>query len=138
VSLSYILLIMLSAEFMRFRARATAKQAMADRNDQIQDLNEEFRVRLCYCYVYSFNSITAKSFTLKAALFIYDEGLLGDDKALAGAIWRRFFQCRAEIDVEKLELLVKYVRRTMSALDHIPLNTLVVKSSLKWLPLRDK
>ena len=27
----------------------------------------------------------------QAALFVYDEGLLGGDKELANALWRRFF-----------------------------------------------
>ncbi len=71
----------------------------------------------------------------QAAVAIYDEGILGDDMALANALWRRFFLCREGIDAEHLELLVKYVRRTMSALDHVTLTDLVVTGKIKWLPL---
>ncbi len=28
---------------------------------------------------------------VQAALFVYDEGLLGSDQELANALWRRFF-----------------------------------------------
>lgn len=48
-----------------------------------------------------------------AALLAYDEGLLTNDKVLASALWRRFFEmnCRNPKD---LETMVKYVRRQVS------------------------
>ena len=72
-----------------------------------------------------------------AALMVYDEGIVGDDKALANAIWRRFLNCRPDPDAEKLEMLVRYVRRTMSKLDKTPLNKLVVETDFDWVPLKD-
>ena len=39
----------------------------------------------------------------------YLQGLLGDDKALAGAIWRILYGYQ-EADAEKLELFVHYIR----------------------------
>lgn len=45
-----------------------------------------------------------------AALINYDEGLLGDDKALASALWRTLYSTK-EVDAEKLELFVGYVRK---------------------------
>ena len=38
------------------------------------------------------------------------QGLLGDDKALAGAIWRILYGYQ-EADAEKLELFVHYIRK---------------------------
>lgn len=46
----------------------------------------------------------------QAALISYDEGVSFDDKALASALWRRFFSGHCK-DYEQLELLVKYVRK---------------------------
>ena len=34
---------------------------------------------------------TQKICIVQAALFVYDEGLLGSDQELANALWRRFF-----------------------------------------------
>ncbi|XP_059090420.1 ubiquinol-cytochrome-c reductase complex assembly factor 1-like [Tigriopus californicus] len=73
----------------------------------------------------------------QASIFIYDEGLLGDDKQLANAVWRRFF-LGAEPDPEKIAILVDYIRRTMTVLDHIPQNHLHYSNGLKWLPLIPK
>ncbi|KAJ9595712.1 hypothetical protein L9F63_013125, partial [Diploptera punctata] len=46
----------------------------------------------------------------QAAVVGYDEGLLLDDKVLAGALWRRFFQRNCN-DPEYLERLVHYIRK---------------------------
>ncbi|KAJ8894395.1 hypothetical protein PR048_007046 [Dryococelus australis] len=46
----------------------------------------------------------------QASLFGYDEGLLADDKVLAGAIWRRFFQLNCS-DPQCVESLVQFVRQ---------------------------
>ena len=49
----------------------------------------------------------------QAALIGYDEGLLLDDKVLAGALWRRFFQRNCK-DPEHLERLVHYIRKQVT------------------------
>ena len=67
----------------------------------------------------------------KAALLIYDLGILGNDKELANAVWRRFF-LRDEPDFEKIEILVKYIRRNMALLDSISLEDLILNSTVKW------
>lgn len=46
----------------------------------------------------------------QAALITYDEGIMFDDKMLAGALWRRFFAMKCD-NYEDLETMVKYVRR---------------------------
>ena len=80
----------------------------------------------------------------QAALFIYDEGLVGDDMSLANALWRRFFLCMHEVednesptpDPEKLLLLVNYVRRVAQYLDKMDSIDLIVKNEVKWPSLK--
>ncbi|KAL6046829.1 hypothetical protein STEG23_005102, partial [Scotinomys teguina] len=45
-----------------------------------------------------------------AAILGYDEGILSDDRGLAAALWRTFFNQKCE-DPRQLELLVEYVRK---------------------------
>lgn len=64
-------------------------QASADiRNNQIKELNAQFR----------------------GALIGYDEGWLTNDMVLASMVWRRIFNQKCE-DPEKLELVVRYIRK---------------------------
>jgi len=67
------------------------------RKNQVWDLAEEFQT----------------------ALVVYDVGALGDDMALANAVWKRFFLANEDADPQKIELLVKYIRKTMAHLDSI-------------------
>lgn len=82
--------------------------------EQIHDLSEHFQ----------------------AALLTYDEGLLGDDKVLASALWRRFFskQC---YDAEQLEHMVCYVRKQMHQFDNLSTADFL-KRNFKWLSLKEK
>jgi cytochrome b pre-mRNA-processing protein 3 len=70
----------------------------------------------------------------QAALLIYDLGLIGDDKELSNAIWRRFFSAE-EPDFEKIEILVSYIRRNMAYLDSLSFDDLIIKSKVNWLQL---
>ncbi len=73
------------------------------------------------------------------ALLIYDDGLLGDDRRLANAVWRRFLDARQPPDAARLESAVDYVRRTLAALDRVDVVTLVSggdgRTGIRWLPL---
>jgi cytochrome b pre-mRNA-processing protein 3 len=53
----------------------------------------------------------------QAAMVAYDEGLLSDDKTLAGAVWRTFLQrdCNEPEDVERL---VHYIRKQVRKAVH--------------------
>lgn len=73
----------------------------------------------------------------QAALISYDEGISFDDKALASALWRRFFSGHCK-DYEKLELLVSYVRKQMAMLDETSRYDFAIKPKIKWLPLIEK
>jgi cytochrome b pre-mRNA-processing protein 3 len=70
----------------------------------------------------------------QAALFLYDEGILGDDVRLANAVWRRLFESRLLEDPGQLEAVVAYVRKTVRALDSVPFDELVRNRKFKWLP----
>lgn len=50
------------------------------------------------------------SYQFNAAIIGYDEGILSDDKTLAGALWRRFFQLEGN-NPEHIEMLLIYVRK---------------------------
>ena len=76
----------------------------------------------------------------QAALFIYDEGLLGSDMVLANALWRRFFMSMYELepeqtpapDPEQMMKLVKYVRSVAHYLDNLSAVDIIVKNNIDW------
>ncbi|XP_014241906.1 ubiquinol-cytochrome-c reductase complex assembly factor 1 [Cimex lectularius] len=68
----------------------------------------------------------------QAALVSYDEGLLGEDRVLANALWRRFFD-RSCDNVVLLEAMVKYVRQTMFLLDRMNIEDLLFKRNIRWV-----
>lgn len=72
----------------------------------------------------------------QATLISYDEGLWHDDKALANALWKRFFEAKCN-DFTKLELLVKYVRKSAKVLDETPRTQLVDRPKINWIPLNN-
>jgi len=103
------------------RAKLVGDMSSSARTTMINDMAEEFQV----------------------ALFVYDEGLLGGDMDLAGALWRRFFlsqpleedEDRPLPDPEKIELLVKYVRKTIKYLEDYDGDRMFRKCEVEWLPL---
>ena len=76
----------------------------------------------------------------QAALFIYDEGILGNDMEMANALWRRFFLSMREVeqeqtplpDPEKMLLLGNYVRRVAHYLDNSDAVDIIVKTQITW------
>jgi cytochrome b pre-mRNA-processing protein 3 len=74
-------------------------------------------------------SVLAEQF--QATLINYDEGLMSDDKILASALWRRFFNMQCD-DYEKLEKLVKYVRRMSHQLDSMTREQLLNRPKIEW------
>lgn len=72
----------------------------------------------------------------QAALISYDEGLWFDDKALANALWRRFFNSECS-DFTQLEKLVKYVRRTAQLLDETRREQLISSPKINWISLNE-
>ena len=73
-------------------------------------------------------------------MLIYDLGLAGSDVDLANSLWRRFFLGEDNPNVEKIELLVKYVRKTVASLDQISLDDLYLMEpglKLNWPDLNE-
>lgn len=81
------------------RAKKVADMDSKERKNAIWDLAEEFKFAMC----------------------LYDLGLAGSDVDLANSIWRRFFLGKDDPDVEQIEILVKYVRKTVASLDQMKL-----------------
>lgn len=57
-----------------------------------------------------FKQIEEIAYQFNAAIIGYDEGIQSDDKTLAGALWRRFFQLESN-NPEHVEILLIYVRK---------------------------
>lgn len=72
----------------------------------------------------------------QATLLNYDEGLMSDDKILASALWRRFFNMKCD-DYTKLEKLVEYVRKTALQLDDITRDQLVSEHQIEWSKIKN-
>lgn len=56
----------------------------------------------------------------RGLLAAYDEGLVKGDPVLAAAIWRNIFKADEEVDVEKVVMVVSYMRRVLYSLDALP------------------
>lgn len=103
---------------MDAKSKTVADMDRKTRRDVIWDLAEEF----------------------KFAMLIYDLGLAGSDVDLANSLWRRFFLGEDNPNVEKIELLVKYVRKTVASLDQISLDDLYLMEpglKLNWPDLKE-
>lgn len=70
----------------------------------------------------------------KSSLFAYDEGILSDDRVLAGALWRNFFEMNCD-DPKALETMVQYVRKQMAYIDSQDINIMLRAGLVTWLPL---
>ncbi|KAE9555921.1 hypothetical protein FO519_000901 [Halicephalobus sp. NKZ332] len=66
-------------------------------------------------------------------LLEYDEGFLQDDPALAAAVWRNLYTQRS-FDPIYVSRVVRYMRATVSFLDTIPVNDLLVNGVEVWKP----
>lgn len=67
----------------------------------------------------------------QAALIAYDEGIMSDDRVLACALWRRFFEMKCD-DYAHIERLVKYVRKQALMLDSLTREQFITKPTVAW------
>ncbi|XP_068148596.1 ubiquinol-cytochrome-c reductase complex assembly factor 1 [Drosophila tropicalis] len=67
----------------------------------------------------------------QAALIAYDEGIMSDDRVLACALWRRFFEMNCT-DYTQIERLVKYVRKQALMLDSLTRDQFITKPKVAW------
>ncbi|ESO84119.1 hypothetical protein LOTGIDRAFT_108143 [Lottia gigantea] len=71
--------------------------------------------------------------TLLYMFLSLDEGLLSDDKTLAGAVWRTIYEQRDNVDPEKIELLVYYIRKQVHHIERIDSFKLLSKGVVQFL-----
>ncbi|XP_076750002.1 ubiquinol-cytochrome c reductase complex assembly factor 1 [Xylocopa sonorina] len=83
---------------------------------------------------YRKKQIMQLSHEFNAAIIDYDEGIMSDDKILAGALWRRFF-CMECNNPEHVERILIYVRKQTSFFDKIPSEKLFHRSIVQWIDL---
>lgn len=59
---------------------------------------------------------------------------MSDDRVLASALWRRFFEMNCD-DYGQIERLVKYVRQQAAMLDSLPRDQFIIKPKVAWIDL---
>ncbi|VVC36027.1 Hypothetical protein CINCED_3A007948 [Cinara cedri] len=97
---------------VEFRSKKLGSINPDIRNTQIKELNEQFQ----------------------GALIGYDEGWLTNDKVLAGMVWRRVFNQNCD-DPEKIEIVVKYIRKQMSILQLQTFHSVFIDKNVNWIKL---
>ncbi|KAK3774851.1 hypothetical protein RRG08_008401 [Elysia crispata] len=65
----------------------------------------------------------------------YDEGLIGSDKQLANALWISLYRMSEDVDPEKLDLMVAYVRKQVYFHDQLDAEALMLPGYIPFLPL---
>ncbi|XP_040837509.1 ubiquinol-cytochrome-c reductase complex assembly factor 1 isoform X3 [Ochotona curzoniae] len=101
-----------------------------------EDVEQRGRVMGVNPYILKKNMILMTN-NFYAAILGYDEGILSDDRGLAAALWRTFFNQKCE-DPRQLELLVEYVRKQMQYLDSMSGEDLLLTGEVSWRPLVEK
>ncbi|KAK9472923.1 ubiquinol-cytochrome C chaperone-domain-containing protein [Dipodascopsis tothii] len=116
----------LHAWMLLVRMRAMPKQYSGEYEQMLVDAmftDMEFRLalelkirsnRVVQKYLKEFN------LQLRGAIMAYDEGLGSSDAVLAAALWRNLFSATDEIDVGKVEQVLRYVRTQLYVLDQLP------------------
>uniref|UniRef100_A0A1I8C134 Ubiq_cyt_C_chap domain-containing protein n=1 Tax=Meloidogyne hapla TaxID=6305 RepID=A0A1I8C134_MELHA len=69
-----------------------------------------------------------------SSLFEYDDGFLGDDKYLAGAVWRSLYLMDDNADIIHIERVVRYIRETLHFLDNFDTEVLLASGIDNWRP----
>ncbi|GLH11754.1 Protein of unknown function [Gryllus bimaculatus] len=135
---SWFLITELHVWMLLVRAMAEGKEGRFLRNRIIEAMWEDVSTRAKKLDVHSLANFREQmnilSEQFQAAIIGYDEGLLSEDRELAGAIWRRFFRQECS-DPEQIECLVKYVRKQVKKLDELPQEKVLLSPSITWIPL---
>lgn len=59
---------------------------------------------------------------------------MSEDRVMAAALWRRFFEMNCE-DYERIERMVKYVRSQVQMLDNLSRQDFLIKPKIPWQDL---
>jgi len=72
--------------------------------------------------------------TLESYLYM-DEGILGNDKKLANAVWLTLFRETHDVSHDKLALMVEYVRKNIHHHDKLDNNSFLATGYISFMPL---
>lgn len=137
---SWFLITELHVWMLMARYMAEGESGKAIRNNIVEAMWQDVTIRIDKLGYISArvkrNQISDISQQFNAAVIAYDEGMLSDDKVLAGALWRRYF-CSECNNPEHIEKLLIYVRKQMSILDTISLEEVMTKKSIDWIDIRN-
>ncbi|PSN33257.1 Ubiquinol-cytochrome-c reductase complex assembly factor 1 [Blattella germanica] len=115
---SWFLVTELHVWMLMVRTMAEGEEGRFTRNSMIEAMWQDVSTRakkIEVMYIAVRLQLTEMSEQFQAALISYDEGLLRDDKVLAGALWRRFFQRNCN-EPEHIERLIHYIRQQVCTL----------------------
>uniref|UniRef100_A0A8C6AGW5 Ubiquinol-cytochrome c reductase complex assembly factor 1 n=1 Tax=Monodon monoceros TaxID=40151 RepID=A0A8C6AGW5_MONMO len=101
-----------------------------------EDVEQRGRIMGVNSYILKKNMMLMTN-NFYVAILGYDEGVLSDDRGLAAALWRTFFNQKCE-DPRQLELLVEYVRKQIQYLDSMNGEDLLLTGEVSWRPLVEK
>ncbi|XP_061065115.1 ubiquinol-cytochrome c reductase complex assembly factor 1 isoform X2 [Eubalaena glacialis] len=101
-----------------------------------EDVEQRGRIMGVNSYILKKNMMLMTN-NFYVAILGYDEGVLSDDRGLAAALWRTFFNQKCE-DPQQLELLVEYVRKQIQYLDSMNGEDLLLTGEVSWRPLVEK
>ncbi|XP_071578451.1 ubiquinol-cytochrome-c reductase complex assembly factor 1 [Temnothorax nylanderi] len=136
---SWFLVTELHVWMIMVRYMADEKDGKVIRNNAVKAMWEDTQARMD-----KLGSIRSKiksehireiSYQFNAAIIGYDEGIQSDDKTLAGALWRRFFQLECN-NPERIETLLIYVRKQISLFDSLPNHEILRKPVLKLIDIK--
>jgi len=55
----------------------------------------------------------------RGVLYAYDQGIVGGDAVLAGAVWRNIWKADEDVDWEKVAMVVAFIRRSIAGLSSV-------------------
>lgn len=135
---SWFLITELHVWMLMVRTMAEAEDGKIARNSMIEAMWNDSATRAKVLWSESPSGVKKQvqelSEQFNYAIIAYDEGVNGDDKVLAAAIWRRFFQLERN-NPEDVEKLLRYVRKQIQYLDNLPREDVLLNPNIKWLPL---
>lgn len=138
---SWFLVTELHVWMLMVRTMAEGEEGRYVRNNIVEAMWEDVLTRAKKLEPGSSSGLKTQSIELlhqfQAAVIGYDEGLLSDDKVLAGAVWRTLLQQQCS-DLENLERLVHYIRKQVKLLDEMVRDEVLLSPSITWIELPQK
>lgn len=134
---SFFLVVELHVWMCQARSMADGPEGRKLRNEISERMWQDWDTRLKRVDLNAFNQrkgiLQDLLFHQQGAMISYDEGLLSDDKTLAGALWRTLYS-KSPIDPETIEMAVRYVRTQMNHLRSIGPREWCLDGRFDWAP----